>query len=140
MTTPSDNSIRDAILLKEDGFAGVDATNPKSPSGHAYGIRTSTRLTSNYRQTHRKTAVDVTPQEVMDCIEAAGVSVVRKINGVGFQPAVFNSQSGSLFIPQIFIVRLPRACLVGERVWEPDRAYPESLFSSLLAASGGQQV
>ena len=68
------------------------------------------------------------------------LSIVRKISDVGFQRAVFNSQTGSLFRPHILIVRLPRACLVGERVWEPDRAYPESLFSSLLAASGGQQV
>ncbi len=74
MTQPNDNSIRDAMMIKEDGFAGVDDTNQKSPSGHAYGIRTSTRLTSYYRQTHRKNAVDVTPQEVIDCIVTANVT------------------------------------------------------------------
>ena len=74
MTQPDDNSIRDAIMIKEDGFAGVDATSPKSPSGHASGIRTSTRLTNYYRQTHRRNAVDVTPQEVIDCIVAANVT------------------------------------------------------------------
>ena len=102
MTTPSDNSIRDAILLKEDGFAGVDATNPKSPSGHAYGIRTSTRLTSDYRQTHRRTAVDVTPQEVMDCIEAAAVSnwVLMGLHGyVGYMPMPRATQEVDIMVP-----------------------------------------
>jgi hypothetical protein len=102
MTQPNDNSIRDAIMIKEDGFAGVDATNPKSPSGHAYGIRTSTRLTSYYRQTHRRNAVDVTPQEVIDCIVAANVTnwVLMGLHGyVGYMPMPRATQDVDIMVP-----------------------------------------
>ena len=65
---------RDAAQIGR-GFEGVDATDPQAPSGHAYGIRVSTRLTSDYRQTHRRDAVDVKPQEVIDCLVEAGVKI-----------------------------------------------------------------
>ena len=102
MPTPSNNPIRDAVLLNEDGFAGVDETNPKSPSGHAYGIRTSTRLTSDYRRTHRKDSVDVTPQQVMDCISDAGVSnwVLMGLHGyVGYMPMPRATQDVDIMVP-----------------------------------------
>jgi hypothetical protein len=102
MTQPDDNSIRDAIMIKEDGFEGVDDTNPKSPSGHAYGIRTSTRLTSYYRQTHRRNAVDATPQEVIDCIVAANVNnwVLIGLHGyVGYMPMPRATQDVDIMVP-----------------------------------------
>ncbi len=98
----TDNSIRDAILIKETGFAGVDETNPKAPSGHANGIRVSTRLTSDYRQTYRKNAVDITPQQVMDCIAAAGVSnwVLMGLHGyVGYMPMPRATQDVDIMVP-----------------------------------------
>lgn len=58
-------------------------------SGHAYGIGVSTRLTSYYRQTHRKQAVDVTRSEVIDCLVEAGVKnwVLMGLHGyVGYLP------------------------------------------------------
>ena len=99
---PTDNSIRDAILLKETGFVGVDETNPTAPSGHANGIRTSTRLTSDYRQAHRKNAVDVTPQQVMDCIASAGVTnwVLMGLHGyVGYMPMPRATQDVDIMVP-----------------------------------------
>lgn len=102
MNQPNDNSIRDAMMIKEDGFAGVDDTNPKSPSGHAYGIRTSTRLTSYYRQTHRRNAVDATPQEVIDCIVAANVInwVLIGLHGyVGYMPMPRATQDVDIMVP-----------------------------------------
>ncbi len=48
-------------------------------------------------------------------------------------------QVASRFIPHNFSVRLPRACLVGERVWEPDRAYLEFLFSNFASCQSSWQ-
>ncbi|MCA9160668.1 MAG: hypothetical protein KDA51_14790 [Planctomycetales bacterium] len=73
ISNPAYIAARNAILLKENGFAGVDASAPTAPAGQAYGIHTSTRLSSYYRVTHRKGALDVTPQQVIDCLVAANV-------------------------------------------------------------------
>ena len=73
----------------DDGWAGVDDSDPKGPSGHAYGIAKSTWLTSYYRKTHRKGAMDITPRQVMDCLIAAGIKnwVLMGLHGyVGYLP------------------------------------------------------
>lgn len=100
--SPEYIAARNAALVRETGFVGVDATDPKAPAGHASGIRTSTRLTSDYRQTHRKQAVDVTPQQVIDCLVAAGVKnwVLMGLHGyVGYLPMPRATQDVDVMIP-----------------------------------------
>ena len=77
---------REAVATHErDLWKGVDATDPKSPAGHARGMRISVGLTTNYRQTHRKGAMDITPQDVIDVLMAAGVKkwVLMGLHGYG---------------------------------------------------------
>ncbi|MFV1968542.1 MAG: hypothetical protein ACC628_24225 [Pirellulaceae bacterium] len=81
---------RSAVARQEgDRWKGVDATDPKSPSGHARGMRISVGLTRQYRQTHRKGAMDITPQDVIDVLTGAGVEkwVLMGLHGyVGYLP------------------------------------------------------
>lgn len=72
------------------GFEGIDELDPKLPAGHAYAIRTSTRLTSYTKRHQRKAATDITPQEVIDVLNAAGVKswVLIGLHGyVGYMPS-----------------------------------------------------
>jgi hypothetical protein len=72
-----------------DKWKGADASDPKGPAGHARGIRISVSITSNYRQTHRKAAMDIKPQDVIDVLTAAGVKkwVLMGLHGyVGYLP------------------------------------------------------
>jgi hypothetical protein len=39
----------------------MDRFDPTLPAGHAYAIRTSTRLTSYTKRYQRKAAMDITP-------------------------------------------------------------------------------
>lgn len=67
----------------------LDQFDPKLPSGHAYAIRVSTRLTSDFRSHHRKGAMDITPQDVIDALVAGGVKnwVLMGLHGyVGYMP------------------------------------------------------
>lgn len=48
--TPEFIAARNAAIAKYTGWIGHDALDPTNPSGHAYGIGVSTRLTSYYRQ------------------------------------------------------------------------------------------
>ncbi len=101
-SSPEYIAARNAALVREDGFAGVDATDPKSPAGHASGIHTSTRLTTYYRQTHRKQAVDVTPQQVIDCLVAAKINnwVLMGLHGyVGYLPMPRATQDVDVMVP-----------------------------------------
>jgi hypothetical protein len=81
---------RKAVADQEgDRWKGVDATDPKCPAGHARGMRISVGLTSDYRQTHRKGAMDIKPQDVIDVLTAAGVKkwVLMGLHGyVGYLP------------------------------------------------------
>ena len=68
---------------------GLDESDPKGPSGHAYAIRKSTWLTGEFRRTQRKGAMDITPQDVIDVFNAAGVQdwVLMGLHGyVGYMP------------------------------------------------------
>lgn len=92
---------RDAAMVGS-GFEGHDALDPKNPSGHSYGIELSTRLTSDYRQTHRKNAMDVTPREVIDCLRQAGVTnwVLMGLHGyVGYLPMPRATQDVDVMVP-----------------------------------------
>ena len=71
------------------GFRGIDQFDPKLPAGHAYAIRTSTRLTSDFRRQYRKGAMDITPQDVIDVLNSAGIKnwVLMGLHGyVGYMP------------------------------------------------------
>lgn len=86
--TPEFLAARHAAMLKQDGFRGVDEMDPTGPSGHAYGIAVSSRLTSSYRHT-RRIAVDVKPEEVIECMNSAGIRswVLMGLHGyVGYLP------------------------------------------------------
>jgi len=92
---------RDAAMVGR-GFEGHDALDPTTPSGHPYGIKVSTRLTSDYRQTHRKNAMDVTPREVIDCLNEAGVKnwVLMGLHGyVGYLPMPRATQDVDVMVP-----------------------------------------
>jgi hypothetical protein len=58
---------------RDADFHGLDELDPKLPAGHAYAIRTTTRLTSNFRRHYRKGAMDITPQDVIDVLNSGGV-------------------------------------------------------------------
>jgi hypothetical protein len=80
---------RRQAVAGQDGWKGVDANDPKCPAGHARGMRISVGLTSNYRETHRKDAMDIKPQDVIDVLIAAGVKkwVLMGLHGyVGYLP------------------------------------------------------
>lgn len=62
---------RNAAIAKYD--TGIDHGDPTRAVGHAYGVRTSSRLTRNYRELHRKLAMDITPQPVIDVLVKAGI-------------------------------------------------------------------
>lgn len=75
--------------MEANSPADLDRYDPKLPAGHAYAIRTSTRLTSDFRRAHRKAAMDITPQDVIDVLTAAGIKnwVLMGLHGyVGYMP------------------------------------------------------
>lgn len=78
-------------VAKQEGtlWKGVDATDPKCPAEHARGMRISVGLTSDYRQTRQKGAMDIKPQDVIDVLTGAGVKkwVLMGLHGyVGYLP------------------------------------------------------
>lgn len=81
---------REAVAREEgERWKGVDDTDPKAPAGHARGMRISVGLTSDYRQTYHKDAMDIKPQDVIDVLTAAGVKewVLMGLHGyVGYLP------------------------------------------------------
>jgi hypothetical protein len=83
-------------------FQGVDDLDPKLPAGHAYAIRTSTRLTSDFRAQHRKGAMDIKPQDVIDALNSAGVTnwVLMGLHGyVGYMPDPRATQDVDIMVP-----------------------------------------
>lgn len=100
--TPEFLAARHAAMLAQTGFAGVDATDPTGPAGHAKGIRVSGRLTSDYRQRWRPSAVDVTPQQVIDCFNDAKIKgwVLMGLHGyVGYLPMPRATQDVDVMVP-----------------------------------------
>ncbi len=89
-------------MLAQTGFMGVDETDPTAPAGHAYGIRVSSRLTSDYRHRWRKQAVDVTPEEVIECFNQAEIKnwVLMGLHGyVGYLPMPRATQDVDVMVP-----------------------------------------
>jgi hypothetical protein len=84
------------------GFAGIDEFDPKLPSGHAYAIRKTTQLTSYTKQHQRKAAMDITPQDVVDVLNAAGIKnwVLMGLHGyVGYMPSPRATQDVDVMVP-----------------------------------------
>ena len=89
-------------MLAQTGFKGVDAADPTGPSGHAYGLRVSSRLTSDYRRRLGRGIVDVTPEEVIDCMIQAGIKnwVLMGLHGyVGYLPMPRATQDVDVMVP-----------------------------------------
>jgi hypothetical protein len=101
--TPEFLAARQAAMLAAGaGYAGVDETDPTGPSGHAYGIRVSSRLTSDYRKRLRRGSVDVTPEEVIDCMIQAKVKdwCLMGLHGyVGYLPMPRATQDVDVMVP-----------------------------------------
>jgi hypothetical protein len=84
------------------GFRGIDDLDPKLPAGHAYAVRKSSRLTSDFRRVHRTGAMDITPQDVVDALEAGGVKnwVLMGLHGyVGYMPDPRATQDVDVMVP-----------------------------------------
>lgn len=64
---------RRRTMAQYTGWQGADDLDPKTPAGHAYGVRVSSRLSGQFKRTHRKQAMDISPQDVIDVLQAAGV-------------------------------------------------------------------
>jgi len=86
--------------------------DPKLPAGHAYAIRTSARLTSDFRRLHRKSAMDITPQDVIDVLNAAGLNnwVLMGLHGyVGYMPDPRATQDVDIMVPYSSRARAKKA-------------------------------
>lgn len=73
MFSPEWHAWRRASIAKNDAPHDLNVGEPKGPVGHEYGIRTTTRLIRNYRELHRRQAMDITPQQVIDVLVKGGV-------------------------------------------------------------------
>jgi hypothetical protein len=84
------------------GFRGIDEGDPKLPAGHAYAIRKSTWLTSYTKRHQRKAAMDISPQDVIDVLNAADVKnwVLMGLHGyVGYMPDPRATQDVDVMVP-----------------------------------------
>jgi hypothetical protein len=101
--SPEYLAARDAALrIATAGFAGVDETDPTGPSGHAYGVNKSAMLTSDYRKRLRRGIVDVRPEEVIDCMNEAGIKnwCLMGLHGyVGYLPMPRATQDVDVMVP-----------------------------------------
>lgn len=101
--SPEYFAARDAALrIATAGFEGLDDMEPKAPCGHAYGLHKSAMLTSDYRMRLRRGIVDVTPQEVIDCMVEAGIKnwVLMGLHGyVGYLPMPRATQDVDVMVP-----------------------------------------
>ena len=100
--TPEYLERRRQIMARRSGFKGMDNLNPKAPAGHADGIRTSTWLTQSVKHTHRKHAMNISPQDVIDVLVAAGVKnwVLMGLHGyVGYLPEPRATQDVDVMVP-----------------------------------------
>lgn len=100
--TPEYIAQRNAAMAKYDGWIGHDALDPTGPSGHAYGLAVSTRLTTYYREARCEGSVDVKPQEVIDCLVEAGVKkyCLMGLHGyVGYLPMPRATQDVDIMVP-----------------------------------------
>jgi hypothetical protein len=87
--------------VEGEGWKGLLNAGPQCAAGHARALRISVGLTSDFRQTHRKGAMDIKPQEVIDVLTAAGVKkwVLMGLHGyAGYLPAPRATQDVDVLI------------------------------------------
>lgn len=93
---------RIAMARYAAAFEGVDDLDPRGPAGHAYGVRKSAWLTQDYRRIHRRQAMNIGPQEVIDVLVAAGVKnwVLMGLHGyVGYLSQPRATQVVDVMVP-----------------------------------------
>jgi len=99
--TPEYLAARAAALANLPGPVGMDDLDPTGPSGHAYGIGVSSRLTSTYRR-QKGIAMDVTPEQVIECMNDAKIKnwVLMGLHGyVGYMPMPRATQDVDVMVP-----------------------------------------
>jgi hypothetical protein len=100
--TPAYLENRRRALEQLGGPRDMDDGDPKLPAGHAYAIRKSTWITSEFRGVHRKGAMDITPQDVIDALNAGGVKnwVLMGLHGyVGYMPNPRATRDVDIMVP-----------------------------------------
>jgi hypothetical protein len=105
---------RRRALEQTAGPRDMDDLDPKLPAGHAYGIRKSTWITSEFRRLHRKGAMDITPQDVIDALIAGGVKnwVLMGLHGyVGYMPEPRATQDVDIMVPYNARARASKAVI-----------------------------
>ncbi|NUQ61679.1 MAG: hypothetical protein HUU20_04270 [Pirellulales bacterium] len=93
---------RRRAMAQYAGWQGADDLDPKTPAGHAYGVRVSSRLSGEFKRTHRKLAMDISPQDVIDVLKAAGVKnwALMGLHGyVGYLPSPRATQDVDVMVP-----------------------------------------
>lgn len=107
MPLPTDHTSPEYLAARNAALSGVDlrvldAGDPTTPCGMDYGLRVSTRLTSDFRATWRKQSMDIKPSEVMDCLRDAGVQnwYLMGLHGyVGYLPMPRATQDVDVMVP-----------------------------------------
>ena len=92
---------RHAALAAQPDPVGMDESDPTGPSGHDYGVRMSSRLTSTFRR-QTKIAMDVTPEQVIECMNAANIKnwILMGLHGyVGYLPMPRATQDVDVMVP-----------------------------------------
>jgi hypothetical protein len=100
--SPAYLEYRRRALERLGGPRDMDVGDPKLPAGHAYAIRKSTWITSEFRRLHRKGAMDITPQDVIDALNAGGVKnwVLMGLHSyVGYMPNPRATQDVDIMVP-----------------------------------------
>ncbi|MCI0334633.1 MAG: hypothetical protein L0228_15560 [Planctomycetes bacterium] len=103
---------RRRLAMEQAGPRDMDDLDPKLPAGHAYAIQKSARLTSDFRRLHRKNAMDITPQDVIDVLNSAGLKnwVLMGLHGyVGYMPDPRATQDVDVMIPYSSRARAKKA-------------------------------
>jgi hypothetical protein len=93
---------RQRALMAGGDLSVADTDRSWSPSGHAAGVAASTRLTSQYRQRYKRQSMDITPQQVVDVLVAAGVEqwVLMGLHGyAGYMPDPRATQDVDVLVP-----------------------------------------
>ena len=100
-TSPEYIAARNAAMSRVD-LRALDVGDPTGPCGHEYGLRVSTRLTTDYRTTWRPQSMDIKPAEVMSCFRDAGVEnwCLMGLHGyVGYLPMPRATQDVDIMVP-----------------------------------------
>jgi hypothetical protein len=112
--TPEYLEERRRALARLPGPVGMDESAPRGPAGHAYAIRKSTWLTSEFRRQHREGAMDITPQDVIDALVTGGVKdwVLMGLHGyVGYMSEPRATQDVDVMVGYTSRTRAKKAIL-----------------------------